>query len=207
MQPSLPKHVRKDKKATNTPVGQQETFICESPGNITHIAAGASQPKRGASDGNMNKSRGALGGPAWEITNTANVIARQEEIQVQPMILRNMQNSCFALSALQTIFSIPEFRLYITTFVGSPVLQPVTTELARMFREADRLGTACRLRNQLAQSTGDERFNVGSQEDSSEFLAVLLSVVKEEVQHDETGKSIMKKFLGREKIERKFLTG
>ena len=198
MQPNQQKHARRDGKITRTPVGHQNTFVSNS--NQKAASSTSRHPTCGTSERNITLTKVTLD-PA------GNIAQEMASVNVQPMSLINKNNACFINTSLQVLFSIPDVRHYISAFSGSSVLQPVTSELARMFREAGRSATACRLRNQLAQATGDERFNIGSEEDSSEFLAVLLSVVEREVQNDQAGSKLMQKFRGKEKIQRKFLTG
>ena len=57
----------------------------------------------------------------------------------------------------------------------------------------------------VAQSTGDIRFNQGTQEDSSEFFATLLSVLQAELGNYPIARQALKKFWGREKTARKFI--
>ena len=119
----------------------------------------------------------------------------------------NRSNSCFANVSLQLLNSIPEVKnLFTTGLTGSPAEHPVSWELGRLMREAGRghVNTACRLRDLVSQSTGDIRFNRGTQEDSSEFLTTLLSVLQAELANCHAASMILKKFWGREKTVRKF---
>ena len=114
MQPNQPKRARRDGKIAQTPP-DQNTFISPGPGNSNQSAASSTsrQPRSGASERRIASNKVA-----------GNIIQ-----DTQPLTLVNRNNSCFINCVLQVLFSIPEFKQYITTFSGSPVLQPVTTVL------------------------------------------------------------------------------
>ena len=122
------------------------------------------------------------------------------------LCLRNYRNSCFVNTSLQIMYSIPEVRDFFTTgLTGSSTEHPpVSGELTRLFREEGRFNTACRIRYLVSQSTGDIRFNQGTEEDSSEFLATLLSVLQAELANCHAASVLLQKFWGREKTVRKF---
>ena len=122
------------------------------------------------------------------------------------LCLRNYRNSCFINSSIQLLYSIRDVRnLFTTGLIGSPAEHPVTGELGRLFREAGQVvNSACRLRYLVAQSTGDFRFNQGSEEDSSEFLTTLLGVLQAELSNYPIASQLLNNFWGREKTDRKF---
>ena len=77
-------------------------------------------------------------------------------------------------------------------------------ELNRIFRAGDTLNTGCRVRLLVSQISGDPRFYRGTEEDASEFISALLNSLAVELEQNFHGMSLLSKFWGKEKTQRKF---
>ena len=73
-----------------------------------------------------------------------------------------------------------------------------------MFRMGYEMNSTCSLRDTLAVVTGESKYNRGSQEDSQEFLITVLDQLGKELWNNIKGKTLLKKFCGKEAFLRKF---
>ena len=187
MKPSRQKRFKRDGKIFR----QQETYKDPSHENITQTGTVTDSVK----DSSLEN-----------ITQTGDIVDKVRHGIPQVLTLSNRFNSCFINTSLQLLFAIEEFREYILKFSGSRFDQPVTSELSSLFRpQPGRLTSACGLRYWVAQSMGDQRFNRGTEEDSTEFLLTLFMVLEREWENSEEGIALLNKFRGKEKIQRKFV--
>ena len=129
----------------------------------------------------------------------------QQKMWEPVLKLRNVRNSCFINSSLQLLLSIPEVKKFFSIgLTGSPVEQPVSWEISRLVK-AKTLSDASRLRYLVSRSTGDIKYDRGTEEDSCEFLTTLIHVLQSELKHDQAGLNLLQRFWGLEKTNRKFL--
>ena len=84
--------------------------------------------------------------------------------------LLNVGNSCYINSCLQLLYSVTEFRDFISKrnfhMSGQTWSQPVCEELCYLFRNPNQLNSACTLRHLVAVSISNNNFNNASMQDS-----------------------------------------
>ena len=121
---------------------------------------------------------------------------------------RNSQNLCFVNAALQLLHNISEFKTYFDGNKFDSKIAPVCAEISRIFQSAGlTVESASKLRKLVGQKTGRHEISDGSQQDILEFHDLLLKVLQDELEKmvDLNGLRLINKFVGREKIEKKFL--
>ena len=124
---------------------------------------------------------------------------------------RNSRNLCFVNAALQLLHNIKEFKTYFQSDEGNKFdskVAPVCAEVGRIFKTAGiTVESTSKLRKLVGQQTGRHEISDGSQQDILEFHDLLLKVLQDELEKmvDLNGLRLINKFVGREKIEKKFL--
>ena len=126
--------------------------------------------------------------------------------------LKSERNICFINTALQLLHSVPrmkrffQMREYRLSTEGKKKMQ-ICDEIARIFSSDGSLSsTAAELRRLVATKSGRNYLNDGTQQDTVEFLTILLQEVEEEISvNNWEAKVVIQEFWGTEKKEKRFV--